>query len=157
MNTATKKETLAKNNNTDTVIRQYIRRYDKNDNPENVGCLVATKDKNGEISIGWSLLNPSDRASVKRYNQKVKEVNAIGWRARNQKEENAEVKYPIEMSKPLFDKERAVEIALNRATPMLSLYSLKRDSRDKIRDSEIFKFVQMVARHFKGGVVKISA
>lgn len=150
------------------MIRQYIRRYNENGMIENVGCFVADKDQNGEIHIGWSLLNPRDKEEVKRYNKKVKDVNSISWKALNQSVQSSnklseselealKAEFPVERKKPLFDKQTAVEIALSRATPVVSLSSIKTNSREKIHNGEVFRFIQRVTSYFKDGVVKISA
>ena len=145
MNTVIDKDALTKNNNHNTVIRQYIRRGKGNNTI--IGCLVAAKDeKTNWVKIGVSFLNPKDKEEVENYNKKVKAVNAISWVKLNSGGNPAE--FPIESKKNAFDKELAVEIALEKAG-----FDVGRLKNTKLKRRELAEFIDRAKRYFKGCMI----
>lgn len=111
-----------------------------------IGLFYAEND-NGQLKVGYSLLNPRDIKEVKEYNWRVKQTNAESYR---RMKVLGETDAPIESYKPYFDKEVAIRLAKERAQSVLDIESAPRKVRAKLWD-----FVWMANRHL-GGKIKVS-
>ncbi len=91
-----------------------IRKYIKDEVGNNVGLFVAFRDGR-ELKVGYSLLHPKDIAATKEYNARVKRANAESHRLNNGGGIEIGPYAPIEKYKPIFDKNKAFDIAYKTA------------------------------------------
>ena len=127
---------------------QYIRT--KKNSGNIIGLLYAdivpdfTRRGNDKIVIGYSLLNKKDAEEIREYNNKVRRVNGESYHLINQGliEES---QGHLEKYRPIFDKQEALEVAINRATPLIDL--------NKVPQSLLKHFpyfFERVEKYFKG-------
>lgn len=128
------------------MIRQYITKY----NPETktkqyCGVIIAEKDENGQVNIGWSMLHKKDREETEEYNKKVKRANAESWRLLGQGDCDAADK--IKDYRPKFDKYEAVKVAREKMSSAIKMKTLPK----KVKKA-IMPFIQKrVIPYFQDG------
>lgn len=99
------------------MIRQYIWKEGNR-----VGLLFAER-QGADLVVGYSLLHPNDEKEIRAYNHKVKRANAESHYQNNLlKNAGQEATHPVEKYRPIFDKNKAFEIAQKNATNSLSVW-----------------------------------
>lgn len=133
------------------MIRQYLSKYNpKTKSWQYYGVIVAEKDQNNQINIGWSVLHPNDSKETEKYNKNVKRVNAESWRMLNRGEAEAA---KIEKYKPNFDKYEAVRIAKSKMSPVVRMGRLRPNVKSAMK-SFIFDRVIPYFQDGKGVIVE---